>query len=126
MQCLKCGKETTGEKVFCDDCLEVMEQYPVNPSTPVPAPRVVANTQEKKATRRRPPTEEETILQLKGLIRLLTVTVAILAVLLCFVAGLLMQQLETNQNKNAIGKNYTSATDADVSRETFTSYQTKP
>ena len=121
MQCLKCGKETTDGKVFCDNCLEVMEQYPVNPSTPVPSPRVETANQEKKAARRRPPTEEETILQLRGLIRLLTVTVAILAVLLCFVAGLLLQQLEINQNKNAIGRNYTSATDTNVSRETFPS-----
>ncbi len=119
MQCLKCGKETAEEKVFCDSCLEVMDQYPVNPSTPVPAPRVDANIQEKKAARRRPPTEEETILQLKGLIRLLTVTVAILAVVLCFVAGLLLQQLEINQNNSAIGRNYTSATDSNVSRETL-------
>ena len=121
MQCLKCGKETTDGKVFCDSCLEVMEQYPVNPATPVPAPRVETANQEKKAARRRPPTDEETILQLRGLIRLLTVTVAILVVLLCFVAGLLLRQLEINQNKNAIGRNYTSATDINVSRETVPS-----
>ena len=118
MQCLKCGKETEGEKVFCDSCLDVMDQYPVNPSTPVPAPRAENNSQEKKVVRKRPPTEEETISQLKWLIRLLTVTVAILTVVLCFVAGLLVQQIESNQNTNVIGKNYTTATDTNVSRET--------
>ncbi len=110
MQCLKCGKETTDEKVFCDTCLEVMEQYPVNPTTPVPAPREETPTQEKKASRRRPLTEQETIFQLKGLIRLLTVTVAILSILLCLVAGLLLQQLEIKQGNNNIGRNYTTAT----------------
>lgn len=119
LQCLKCGKETTGGKVFCDSCLEVMAQYPVNPATPVPAPRVEASTQEKKASRRRPLTEEDTILQLKGLIRLLTITVAILSVLLCLVAGLLLQQLQINQSINAIGRNYTTTTDTNVSRETL-------
>lgn len=119
MQCLKCGKETTGEKVFCDGCLEVMEQYPVNPTTPVPSPRKESPAQEKKTSRRRALTEEETLAQLKGLIRLLTATVAILAVLLCLVAGLLLQQLEINQGNNAIGRNYTTTTDANVSRETL-------
>lgn len=119
MQCLKCGKETTSGKVFCDSCLEVMAQYPVNPAAPVPAPREEVSSQEKKASRRRPLTEEETILQLKGLIRLLTITVAIISLLLCLVAGLLLHQLQINQGINAIGRNYTTTTDANVSRETF-------
>ena len=118
MQCLKCGKETTDEKVFCDSCLEVMAQYPVNPATPVPAPREETHPQEKKSARRRLPAEQETILQLKGLIRLLSVTVAILTVLLCIVAGLLLQKMDNKQN-DSIGRNYTTATETNVSRETF-------
>lgn len=119
MQCLKCGKDTTDGKIFCDSCLEVMAQYPVNPTSPVPAPRQEIPAQERKTSRRRPLTEEDTILQLKGLIRLLTITVAILSVLLCLVAGLLLQQLQTKQGSNVIGKNYTTSTDTNVSRETL-------
>lgn len=119
MQCMKCGKVTAGEKAFCDSCLEVMEQYPVNPSTPLPTPRTETASQEKKAARKRPPSAEETISQLKGLIKFLLATLAILVVILCLVAGLLLRQMEINRNANAIGKNYTSATDSNVSRETL-------
>ena len=41
------------------------------------------------------------------------------AVTAYLVAGLLLQQLEINQGNNAIGRNYTTTTDANVSRETL-------
>ena len=29
MNCMKCGRETENEAVFCPDCLQIMEKYPV-------------------------------------------------------------------------------------------------
>ena len=34
MNCMKCGREIPEQQTFCDVCLEVMSQYPVNPHTP--------------------------------------------------------------------------------------------
>lgn len=39
MACMKCGKKLTSSAVFCDECLEIMEQNPVNPNTVVTLPR---------------------------------------------------------------------------------------
>ena len=39
MNCMKCGKTTTNEQVFCDDCLQVMAKHPVKPGTPVYLPQ---------------------------------------------------------------------------------------
>lgn len=39
MYCLKCGKETLEEKIFCEDCLLLAQRYPVKPGTPVQLPR---------------------------------------------------------------------------------------
>ena len=38
MSCIKCGKDTLGQDVFCKECLEVMADYPVKPGTPVLIP----------------------------------------------------------------------------------------
>ena len=39
MNCLKCGKETEAEKLFCEDCLQSMEAYPVKPGTAIYLPK---------------------------------------------------------------------------------------
>ena len=33
--CIKCGKELSTTKVFCQECLEIMEKYPVATGTPI-------------------------------------------------------------------------------------------
>ena len=35
MNCMKCGRETISEQVFCPDCLAEMKHYPVRPGTVV-------------------------------------------------------------------------------------------
>ena len=39
MNCLKCGRETTEDHVFCDSCREEMGKYPVRPGTAVILPK---------------------------------------------------------------------------------------
>ena len=39
MQCMKCGREIDGEQVFCDNCLSIMEKYPIKPSTHIHLPK---------------------------------------------------------------------------------------
>ena len=38
MNCMKCGKETDENQIFCEDCLAVMEKYPVKPGVVVQIP----------------------------------------------------------------------------------------
>ena len=58
MNCMKCGRETRGEDVFCQDCLTEMKKYPVDPGTVVLLPRR-KDPSAKKADKRHPPTPEE-------------------------------------------------------------------
>ena len=39
MYCLKCGRDVNEDKVFCPDCVAVMEQYPVKPGTVLLLPK---------------------------------------------------------------------------------------
>ena len=108
MACLKCGKETTTSQVFCDACLEQMTQHPVKPGTPVqllPRP-----AREKQAPRKRERTPAQTIADLQTMIRWLTVTIAVLSVLLCATAGFLLHTLEAQSTGEVIGRNYTTDT----------------
>ena len=85
MNCVKCGRETAEEQVFCDVCLGEMEGYPVKPGTAIHIPsRNVAEEPKKNQSRRktiRTPSEQITHLKRK-LLRL-----RILAVLLLLIVG---------------------------------------
>ena len=39
MNCLRCGRETQDDHVFCESCRQEMEKYPVRPGTAVMLPR---------------------------------------------------------------------------------------
>lgn len=108
-QCLKCGKETTHKAVFCGDCMDVMQNYPVKPDTVIHLPQR-PTTQEKKPVRYAEPTQAEQMQTMRGIIRWLTGIVAALSVLLVIMAGLLIHTLDQEQPGSSIGKNYTTAT----------------
>ena len=42
MQCLRCGRETDGDHVFCFLCESVMVKHPVKPNTVVTIPERTA------------------------------------------------------------------------------------
>lgn len=73
MTCMKCGKEVSGSNVFCDECLAEMEQYPVNPGTPVLLPNRPKQTVTHKRGPRRVKKPEEQISTLKNWITFLCV-----------------------------------------------------
>lgn len=112
MQCLKCGKKTAGKQVFCDDCLLVMQDYPVKPGTPVHLPKREARAAEKKAPVSRGPTPAEQLRSLRTTMRWLLGVVAILSVLLLFTAGMLIHTLQQDTAQSNIGRNYTTADSA--------------
>ena len=82
MYCLKCGNETENEQVFCQRCLDRMEQYPVKPGTIARIPHRSTNTALKKQNRRKAHSLEDQVIRLRVAIRtMLTILGAALVVL---------------------------------------------
>lgn len=109
MQCLKCGKKTSGRQVFCEECLAVMQDYPVKPGIPVHLPQRESRAAEKKQPASlREPTSAEQLRHLRTMIRWLLGVIAVLSVLLLLTAGMLIHMLEQDKGGSAIGKNYTT------------------
>lgn len=113
MQCLKCGKDTVEKHVFCQDCLSVMEKYPVKPGAAIQIPkRDTANADKKAAARHREPTPSEMIQRLSRMIRWLTAIIAVLSILLLLTAGMVLHLTKETTPTGTIGKNYTTSTSA--------------
>ena len=72
MYCLKCGKDS--KEVFCEECRQTMEQYPVKPGTPVSIPDRETYFAQKKAQQpKRKATAEEQLVQARKLLKVLFV-----------------------------------------------------
>lgn len=109
MHCLKCGKETKDNQVFCEGCLASMEQYPVKPGTPVQLPHTEPRQTAKKQTARRPVrSQEEQLAFLKKLVVRLLLAMSVLLVLLALTVGMLLHNIFAKPDTNAIGRNYTT------------------
>lgn len=110
MACLKCGKETENAQVFCQECLQVMANYPVKPGTKLLLPVREPVPAEKKAAGRKD-RELSAEAMLRRLVRGLTVTIAVLTLIICLLAGLLLWNDFVDRD-NVIGRNYTIDTSA--------------
>ena len=84
MNCMKCGRELSGEGVFCGGCLAEMENYPIKPGTVVHLPRRVHEAASKKTAHRRKsqPKPEEQVKHLRRLVRNLVLALALTLALL--------------------------------------------
>ena len=79
MGCMKCGRDLEEGQIFCANCLEVMEKYPVKPGTPVHIPVRREDPPARRAPRRRMLPPEEQIRKLRRRNRVLfTLTVLLL------------------------------------------------
>ncbi len=52
MNCMKCGRDTQDEKMFCEACLASMEKYPVAPNTVVVLPKRARENYRRSVLRR--------------------------------------------------------------------------
>ena len=107
MNCMKCGRETENEAVFCPDCLQVMEKYPVRPGTVVILPRRREPSVLKKITKRHVVTAEEQIKILRKRLSILTImlVVCIVAIVLMFQPTMhyvLDEHVEISQNYSTV------------------------
>ena len=107
-QCLKCGKKVEDRAVFCEECLNVMEQYPVKPGTVVHILCRPPRTENKAIDSFDQSAQTELLSQQRSMIRWLTAAIALLSVLLVITAVLLLHTLDNQQTLPAIGRNYTT------------------
>ena len=108
MNCIKCGRETAGEDVFCQECLTEMDKYPVQPGTVVLLPRRKESSSVKKAAKRHTPSPEEQIAVLRNRISIL---VLLLVISIAAIALMFKPTMHYVQDEHyEIGQNYSSVT----------------
>ena len=99
MYCLRCGKETADNKVFCGSCLESMEEYPVKPGQPILLPNRPAPVPARKSRKSKVFAGDELLDQLRHqlkvtgrlwLITILLLVAAIVVIALQWQYGLLL------------------------------------
>lgn len=99
MNCVKCGRETAEERVFCDACLLEMENYPVKPGTAVLIPKRNPVPEEKKPQPRRKPVRslsEQNARLKKKVLRLQILAAVLLLIIggLCFALSSSLEELD--------------------------------
>lgn len=104
MNCIKCGKDTEENNVFCQACLDQMKDYPVKPGTPVLIPDPVTS---RRYIPRKPraPEPEEVIRRQKRIIRLLSVAAAVLLVAWAVTTAMVVRML-LEEDPVPIGQNF--------------------
>ena len=107
MNCMKCGRETVNEQIFCQNCLLEMEKYPVRPGTVVLLPRRKESILLKKNPKRHTMTAEEQIAKLRKVLRVLMILLAacIAAIILMFKPTMhyvLDEHVEIGQNYSSV------------------------
>ena len=119
MNCMKCGRETQDENVFCQNCLLDMEKYPVRPGTVIQLPRRREVSIVKKMPKRHIPSLEEQLKYYRKAIWILT-----LLLVLCIGAIVLMfkptmhyvldEHVEVGQNYSSVNSSATPASSTEV------------
>ena len=106
MNCMKCGRETRNEQVFCQDCLRVMQRYPVESGTVVFLPRR-RDPVVKKTVKRSVISQDEQIRMLRKQLGILWIilTICIAAIVLMIKPTLhyvLDEHVEIGQNYSTV------------------------
>ena len=111
VNCMKCGRETKGDAVFCDECLDHMERHPVPANMLVYVPSEKDRASAIKHSTVAPViTAEDQVKRLTKKIQGLWLLIALLIGILVFLALLSMDALHELNVSKFIGKNYTSIT----------------
>ena len=106
MNCMKCGRETQAENIFCQDCLAEMEKYPVRPGTVVLLPRRKEPSIIKKLPKRHVPTPEEQNVLLRKRVRILAIALLVCIAAIVFMFNPTMHYILDEHVE--IGQNYSS------------------
>ncbi len=108
MNCMKCGRELSGDGVFCPDCLAEMEKYPVKPGTVVQIPSRPAVSPARKPVKRTLSPEEQ-VRALNRRIRRLWGALIFSGLVTLAAIGLAIYGLQDEELHFLPGQNYSSA-----------------
>lgn len=112
MYCMKCGKKIPEKQAFCDNCLAVMDRFPVKPGTRVLLPnREIPTTVKKAPAKRKVLSVEEQLARSKKVIQWLSLILAVTFLALFLSVSLLIETISPEIEAGAIGQNY-NTTDA--------------
>ena len=115
MNCMKCGKETVGDEIFCPECQELMKKYPVKPGIAVHIPTQPAK---KQAHHRRVLiTPEEQVRKLTKKVHILTLLFTLACGVAVFFALMAFDYLEKT-NMRLPGQNYSVVGATEATEET--------
>ncbi len=107
MYCMKCGKKIPEKQAFCDQCLAVMDRFPVKPETRVLLPnRETPVAVKKSPARKKVLSPEERLARSKKVIQWLSLSLAVAVLALCLSVSLLIETLTPEAQSGAIGQNY--------------------
>ena len=106
MNCMKCGRETPSDQVFCEDCLLDMEKHPVKPGTVVVLPKRKDHAGIKKPPKKRAIPLEEQVKILRK--RIKTLTILLLFMIAAVGALLYPAALYLKEDHYKPGQNYNS------------------
>ena len=108
MKCMKCGRETGQDQLFCDSCSAGMKDYPVSPDTVVQLPNIKARQPAKKAAaRRRPASDPEQLRRLTRRLHFLWGALGVALVLL-IVLSCVTIRLAVKSRRPLPGQNYST------------------
>ena len=121
MNCLRCGRETTKQQVFCDACLEYMSRQPVKSDAPLYLPNRKPKEAPRKQRRwhRKERTAEEMVVILRKRVRFLTAVCLILIMMLSAAAtGVWFAKKQgADLSIPNLGQNFQSVTDIFIDPE---------
>ena len=113
MWCLKCGKDTKDEQVFCPQCLAGMEKYPVKTDVHIQLPNRNRNYDKKNAKKKRPPSPEEMVEVLRKKNRRLKTLILILVLCLGAAAYVFVREGTVTKVINRLQRQYVTETSAE-------------
>ena len=95
MHCMKCGRKIKDRQVFCEECLAIMDTYPVKPGTPIQLPPPPSkNSTPAKVNKRRQRNPEQQIAYQRITIRWLSLALTVSILSFIVVAAMLLWVLE--------------------------------
>ena len=111
MNCMKCGRETKEDAVFCEECLEHMARHPVPANTLVYVPSEKDRAASKKHTVSHPVmTHEDQIKRLNRKVQTLSLLLALTVGVAIFLGLLSADALHELSVSDFMGKNYKTIT----------------
>ena len=95
MHCMKCGRKIKDRQVFCEECLAIMDTYPVKPGTPIQLPPPPSkNSTPAKENKRRQRNPEQQIAYQRITIQWLSLALTVSILSFIVVAAMLLWVLE--------------------------------